>query len=264
MSVVNYALDYVKRFIPKEVLYFAYIRKPNNYGIKISLDKQIKDLVINKVMEDLKFMEGKEIKLQLEGNVRYKVFNVNDYERHTILVLTSPIVINRPVLDVEAITVFDSLNSGEPSGSMVNTFINRGLDLDIASKNYEVITDIERITNSTFLIKTDISYFVSGFIKLRIGYEKPDEFVKPKYYKDFAELILSYCKWDIYNRTIVDINEGIVYSGHEMGKIKELIESYMDEKDKYLELLDKWYKLMKYTQRDEIAKFINDYIGTRF
>ena len=82
-----------------------------------------------------------------------------------------------------------------------------------------------------------------GYLKVGVENNSNLENVQASYYPQVAKLIVLGLKRYIYNNTIIDLDVGQIYAGHELGRIKEIIDSYADAGEMYQEELIRWAKL---------------------
>lgn len=81
-------------------------------------------------------------------------------------------------------------------------------------------------------------------------------------WKHFAKLCTLATKAYIYNELIVELDMAEIVAGHELGKIKEIIEGYSDADELYEEFYnDKWRKIQFMSDEYRHNRFIKSLIG---
>lgn len=78
-------------------------------------------------------------------------------------------------------------------------------------------------------------------LQCRLEYDKEFTNLTPDAVIQLAELAVTACKAYIYNKLIIKLDMGAIHSGQEIGKIKEIIESYSDQNERYLVLREDFH-----------------------
>lgn len=98
------------------------------------------------------------------------------------------------------------------------------------------------VGDNTILIKDSIVQ--PSTMQLRVAVEQDIHLsnIQPPYFQAFYKLALSAVKAHIYNKLIIDQDTAFINSGGEMNKMRDIIESYADEEEKYEEQLELWFQ----------------------
>ena len=117
------------------------------------------------------------------------------------------------------------------------------LGLAINPNNVSQTAKLSVVGENKVLVEDYARNMNGGFLKLGVENNSNLENIQPSYYPQVAKLILLGLKRYIYNNTIIDVDVGEIYAGHEIGRIKEIIDSYADATEMYNEELIRWSKL---------------------
>jgi hypothetical protein len=64
--------------------------------------------------------------------------------------------------------------------------------------------------------------------------------ITPGGVKQFCKLVILATKAWIYNETVIDLDMGYLYKGMEVGRVREIIDSYADSAELYSEFLEEY------------------------
>jgi hypothetical protein len=86
----------------------------------------------------------------------------------------------------------------------------------------------------------------------------------PMYYAEFAELVFRAVKAYIYNNLIIDLDEGQIRAGASLGRIREIIDSYADADQMYMDYLNvDWKKVGMLADQELKRKILKLSLGAR-
>lgn len=249
INAVDHALRNIYSNIPMEILELAFDQK----GKRKSLDEAIIDEVIEgRVRPDVSAIAGqyKEIVLIPEwamttniypagGNVSpilpYAVYTIPPEAREHRL-LTAVLGIAVPYGATNALSMMSNglfggtnpgLNAGALGCQLMNAHTYQHLPTMptpiLLAGNQVRITPVEMSLISSF----------SWILKCRLEYDKDFTNLTPNAVIQLSELILTATKAWIYNQLTVRLEMGYVHSGQEIGRVKEIIDQYQDQSERY-------------------------------
>jgi len=263
MSAINYAISKIKSIgIPMQVLNLAFLKKPNIFGISTSIDSQIRDLVIEPiVLRDLNVVGGKQMSIDI--NSCYVDFYQNTFNTQNLVIkVPYQVTGNRKILEAVNLLLINDMKRFNMTSDALTFGISKKMDFNNSTYNAGTpITNLELIGPNTILVYDNVVNLGQAYLNVIIEYDKNGSDIKRRYWLDFYNLCLLATKAFIFNKLIVDMNAGMIYNGHELGKVTETIESYADAADQYEELLEtKWRKITFISDKNQMSAFVKGMI----
>lgn len=263
MNPISYSLDQISRAIPLDILEKTFIsipfgREPNEptYQTKsrlpVSLDERIRFEVIETwVKVDCDLVGGTEIEIPLE-RVERQIVDMFNYIYRVPKMMTNGRRIIRPLsIGFGEGAVLAGSNLAPSRGNALldaaSGLLNSSLPIPIVNS-----AQIHLIGENTILVNDNIALPMN--IYLRCWLENDDNFnhIQSTSYPAFAKMVVLAVKAHIYNKMAIPMDRGVIYAGNELGRFKEIIDSYSDCYEQYC------------TYRDEIWRktaIMNDYKG---
>lgn len=249
INAVTHALNNVYSNIPPEILDMAFDLK----GGRLSVDEAIVQRVIEgNVLPDISALAGQFKEIVLDPN--WAVHSSIDRKGNASMVSVPYAVYTIPpefrenrsivsVIDVSvpygASTSF-SMGIGATmsvgySGVGAGTFAQQAMNGMTGEGNMLLPTPIPLSGNQIKLTPMEFGMMstLSLVLRCRLEYDRDLTNLTPDAVLQFSELVLTATKQFIYNQLIVKIDQGAIMSGQEIGKVREIIESYMDAGDRY-------------------------------
>ncbi|MNY68424.1 hypothetical protein D3C86_2061840 [compost metagenome] len=86
--------------------------------------------------------------------------------------------------------------------------------------------------------------------------------IPPSFADPFTELVILATKAFIYNRAIIELDEGAIRGGASLGRIREIVDSYADANVMYKEhFRDKWRKAGVMANKDQYRRLLRYTVG---
>jgi len=258
MNVIRYGISLIKDRIPHEVLYLAFMKKADLAGIRrTTIDDQIRRLVIEPiVLRDLNVISGNEIHVDLancfQEHIQYDTINI-----YTVIKVPYELTGGREILQPLSITIPGGVNSSmggySTPAELAMTKVVSGVGGNTMGFH---TTDLELIGPNVILMFQYVFIPAIGYLRVMVEHDKNLSKIKPPFFKVVGELMLYATQGYIYNELIVKMDKGELYGGHELSRIKDIVESYADA----------WEKYDEYLKSDAAqALFINDTVAyTRY
>lgn len=249
LNAIDHALRNVYSNIPMEVLELAFDQKNK----RRSLDEAIiEEIIEGRVRPDVSSIAGqyKEIVMmpswatvaELQTNdanmvpiVPYAMYTVPPQAREHRLI-SSVISMSLPYGATNSLAMMSSGMSGGMTGGInagalgmqvmnANTFGNvPSLPTPILMAGNQIrVTPVEMAMIRSF----------SWILKCRLEYDKDFTNLTPNAVIQLSELIVTATKAWIYNKLTVKLEMGYVHSGQEVGRVKEIIDSYAEQAERY-------------------------------
>ncbi len=249
LNAVDHALRNVYNNIPMEILELAFDLK----GQRRSLDEAIIDEVIEgRVRPDVSAIAGqyKEIvmlpqwakvaELQIhDANmvpiVPYAIYTVPPQSREYRMI-SGVISMSLPYGATNSLAMMSSgmlegMTGGINAGSLACQALNANTYQNVPS----LPTPILMAGNQIRITPVEMSMIrsFSWILKCRLEYDKDFTNLTPNAIVQLSELILTATKAWIFNKLTVKLEMGYVHSGQEVGRVKEIIDGYSEQADRY-------------------------------
>lgn len=260
MNVIDRCLRDIRRHIPERILKAAFLEEPTIYARpSTSLDEEIRRRIIDEyLIPDISsFGQYQEVDI---GNCPSEPDPVNPYAR--IYYLTSQMTGGREILaaHIGVTPVVGSVYTTPPIGSYLDANYSgvsgatRKL-IDSNSPVPRISTPQVRVLGPNAISIQDPGMYVMTN-KVLVKYKLSNELneIKPDFYPTVAKLAVMACKQYIYNNIMMDIEQGKIMHGYEMGVFQDIVSNYSDSAQQYDDTLPQM-------QRELIH---NDDIGNQF
>jgi len=258
MSAIQYGISHIMRKIPAEVLHLAFLRKADYFSVKTSLEKQISDLVIrNVVLKDTNIVGGMTITISLEKcNLTYYEKNRTEHN----LVITVPFRVTNGKKILSPLSLVDDLGGSSRYNVSNNSLIsamNNKVNHDAHIGSGFATSNLELIAPNTILVYEECDYLTTGYLKVLVENNENLSNISPKSYINFGKLCVLAAKQFIYNKLVIDIDKGVLYGGHELSKITDIINSYESASEEYDTFLEeKWMKTLFANDKPAMSNFL--------
>ena len=258
MNAISYALSFISRQIPKEILRLAFVTQVSQMTrIPISVESRIKEIVIvNRVLDDVNIIGGTHITVPLDGLAQ-------EYIENNAVTIRIPKnrTQGRSILTVHSV----AFGSAAVAGLVSNPLVSAG---DYANAQQQMLNGMSSIPDVSQAQVTLITEGVvmiqgvnmmSGSMYLRCEIENDSNLnnIKRRSYLAFAELCALAVKSHIYVNAVIPMDIGYIEGGATMGKMGEIIDGYADAETEYLEFLrTKWAKVNKLNDFETVEQLV--------
>jgi hypothetical protein len=243
MNAVSYAVSTIKQRINREILNLAYL---TDYGQIETIESIIEGVIKRRPMVDSNLMSGTAMMVRLYEEY---VFFEDEYGNKTIQ-------LPKDILGGKSITAAHSIirqenftetyrytegtrDTGDILDAATLMYDNSSMPFTVVTANLSVIGD------KTIAIMDNIGCLDNLNLKLMVSNNAIMNNLDNRAKMTFMKLCTLAVKADIYNKTIIKIDEGELVQGHNLGRIKSIIESYSDADEQYYDYFeDKWRKVM--------------------
>lgn len=245
MDPINKALEEVENQIPPQVLRYAFVGADAAYRrIPVNLQSLIRDKVIgHRVIKDCDINGGVRDYIKLSGlpfkqtEQGYRIYHIPKSLTQGRTIINPLSVGNEHYIS----TVIDSsvTNRSGSIASIGSAIMNANtLSLPLHT------TDVRCVGENLILIEdiwTDLgpdSYLLAVF-----GNDHMMSNLPPRAWSLFEDLVVLATKAWIYNQCNIKMDSGVIEMGMEIGRFREVVDSYSDANQMYRELLDdRWQK----------------------
>jgi len=258
MGAISYGVSRIMREIPSEILHMAFLRKSTYFSVETSLEKQITDLVIKSVvLRDTNIVGGMTVTIQLE-KCSLTYYEKNPTQHNLVIKVPYLATNGKKILSPLSLVADTGGRSGyNSSDNAILSSLNNKMEHDAFIGEGIATSNLELIAPNTILVYDEVSMVVNGYIKVLIENNEKLSNLSPKSYLNFGELCVLAAKQYIYNKLVIDLDKGALYSGHELGKIADIINSYESATDEYNTFIkEKWMKTLFINDKPAMSSFI--------
>ena len=243
MDNTNYLLERIHLHIPEEILVIGF-NSYTNRGM-FSIDYAIKEqIVFGIVLKDCCLFSGKIKKIELQEDFvqrvsqqpsiipygAYSLYKIpEEYREHQPI--TYAIDISYPITDIYPYTTPIEGTSGSLQ-QLADNSISSYTGYGNAPKPLVTATppDIIKLTPPQM---THVNWLIACII----GYDQSFTNISPGLLQSLSKMCVEATKMWLYKNLIIKIDQGLLVGGKELGKFKDIIESYTDANEKYEEYL---------------------------
>lgn len=239
MNPIVKAIQDLKFKIPMELLQVAFQRDEwNHYYNNISLDEQIRIKVINpRVLFDCNMVGGQQVLISLEG-----LAPLSATQNMIVYRIPAERVGNRSIVSVLSIsytphdTMFGTMGelTAFASPLSMNSVANVTQRISDSVSLAPVVSNaqVELIGHNTIAIHEN-RITSTYFLRCLVENEENLNNIKPRTFYNISKLVELAVKSYIYNKLIVRIDQAYLQGGQELGRIKEIVDSYSDSEELY-------------------------------
>lgn len=268
MNAIRYALDQLKRRVPKGILEEVF--RPKDYLYQQSLyniDHLIETQVIrSRVLVDCDIVGGTEVIISLDG-----------MEVTRLDPITSVIRIPKHLTNGRTITSALSIGYGNASmlalpgltGSFKPCSVTPLLQAGQAMLDQHMpipvsgTARVQLIAENTIMVRDPTTALGAvSFLRCILANDDNLSHIQVRSYLHFAKLCELAVKSHIYNEYALIIDRAFIAGGYEIGKFKEFVESYSDSEELYQQYLnEKWAKVAFMNDSETHQRFLTRIIG---
>lgn len=258
-SAIQKAISEIKFQIPIEILQIAFTENSQHLNQMISLDDRILSSIIRpRVMVDANLVGGIETRISLNdcnisamNNREFVVDIPKSLTSHRSIVSVLSLVSN---VVYQQSTAYSEMPAG--LSSAMNMMNNLGTENVVQTARLEIIGD------GIVLVQDPTIHLVNGVLRCIVENGKNMENLNPRSYLAFSKLCILATKSYIYNSLLIKIDKGYIYGGHELGVIKDVIDSYNGAEELYQEYLNTTFRKVAFiNDSDKMSRYITSMIS---
>lgn len=286
MTPILYALNRIKREIPPQILSTFFT--PRHYGQNrrdAFMPGNIENLIIEKVINgivrpDCDVAGVLETTIPLSG-INPEVVDTDKYLLHIPKSHTNGREITSAIAliyyGVNSVltnggVVAQGLSAPYTTGSSTNTTYNlmQSTTLNpvrtLANTNQPMTatetTNVEIVDGNTVLVRDFLYPNQNSYLRCILSHDREFSSLPPAAWNNFGKLCVYACKMYIYNYYIIDIDSAELSGGSELGKFKDIVESYSEAAELYNEFYnDVWRKVQFMADGTRYSNYIKSMIG---
>lgn len=275
-SAISKAVQEIKYRIPHEVLQRVFLEPVNGWRpvISMTLESQIENLVIRpRVLVDLNLVSGQEVMVPLAG---LEMPQPQPYQ--TVIHVPKSRTNGRRINSVRNVSFFNMSAMGGIYGATAgfNGGLT-GLNLEDSTTavavtaglmaSYDKIPQtstakVSLIAENTVLVNDAMIIPSSSFLRCILENDENLSSLPLRSYMAFCQLVEYAVKAFIHNRMVVAMGERELFYGQELGRFKEIVDSYADANQNYLDYLrEKMQAIMLMSDEASYSRLIKMVVG---
>lgn len=268
MNPIQKAIKDVKFKIPPAILQAAFVQR--EFGMRnvaVNVDTLLRDRVINaRVLDDCNLVGGQQVVIPLI-TVRPEYLDPQTIVYKVPMALTQ----GRSITRVLSMSV--GAGSAAAMGMLNNTggygysFIEDAADLVHASNSPIPMVSsayLRLIAENTVLVTEQIALPSNVSLRCMLEYDDDLSQLKPTSYNRFSRLVELATKAYIYNEMIIPMGQGQLSGGMELGRIREVVDSYADANELYETYLNgEWRKVALLDDATSRERHLRMHAGAR-
>ena len=259
MGAVEYSLSYILETVDETVLELALREKHRTINNIITLEEKIRtQIIISKVLRDVKLLSGIRKSIPLDKCRLKQMEDTFDY----VIEVPNTVLSGRDIVSASTITLSGPNTKNVTSGNGILDAGSRILDSYASSPVIEV-SRLELIGKNIILATVEgyEPHLTSGYLECNLASGNNMSHIHPRSYRDFAKLCRKAAQSVIYTKLYSKLDEGYVKGGHNISRIKDIVDSFSDAEEQYDELLDGWEKIERLNNRKFNSEFIALQLG---
>jgi hypothetical protein len=276
MNPIAKAIQDVKYTIPKAILEKVFIDGSRYWRPTIanSLEAQIENVVIRpRVMVDCNLVGGLEALIPLNG-----LAFETPYEYTTVVYVPKTRTQGRRINSVRNVTFFNAMAVGGLYGGIAGltgnvagiNAIDNSAAVSVAASvmsSYDKIpqtstSNVRLIAENTILINAGVMVPTNSFLRCVLENDENLSNLPLRSYRFFSKLVEFAVKAYIYNEMIITMDRGELFFGQELGRFKEIIDSYADANENYQTFLrEKMQQTFLMSDEASYSRFIKMMVG---
>lgn len=267
MNIISKALNEVSYRIPKEILMEVFTNKTIHWRDKpISIEDQITNKVIRpRVLIDCNLVGGTEAFIPLENLEAEIIDGFTSVYRVPKDKTQGRSIMS--VLSVSFTTQSIASAAGALSGIKPGTVTDPSLAGMAMMDSFSSIpiTSTARVSligENTIMIRDTAPIACYGYIRCILGNDENLTNMQMRTIPDFCRLVELAVKSYIYNEMIIKIGMAQLSGGQDLGKFKEIIESYSDSEEMYTDFLRTvWAKISFFNDAQSVTRHLKLLVG---
>lgn len=274
MSAVDAALRTIHYSIPPEILkrVFSTVFEPQNRGFYLTesaIRAAIQTHVIDgRVRPDCDTMNVTQVDIPLAGIVpqiappRSAIFKIpKDATGGRIITSVSALIYSTNFNSVSNLGYSLGGNSWLTGQTPMQAMARRSME-SMAPIPESETPYVSIIGENVIAVEGYLPRVHSAWLRCHVGNDTHFSTLPQPYWLSFAELCLRACKAFIYNFYVIEMDEGVLSGGRELGAFKEIIQEYRDANELYTEYLNTtWRKQTFLADPKRKARNIRSMLG---
>lgn len=259
MNAIQNAIKDIKYSIPIEILQLAFTETDNRLNNFISLDERILASIIRpRVIIDTNIVGGIEARIDLNRCVISGMTN-REFIVEVPKILTNGSSI-MSVLGIVSNVVYSQSTSFSETPAATSSAMN--MMNNLGTENVVQTSRLELISDNTILVSDPTIHLINGVLRAVIENSANMSNLNPRSFNAFSKLCILAVKAYVYNIMLVKMDKAVIYGGHELGVVKEIIDGYSDAEEQYQEYLNTTFRKVQFVNdSDKMSRYVTSMIS---
>lgn len=260
MNAISKAIDHCRFTIPAEILQAIFIRRQQQWrSTPTTIDKQILAEVIRpRVFVDANLVGATEMYVPLET---VPIERVNSYT--TIYHIDKLLTQGRSIMSVLNITFADptvgSSLATNATGCQSTQLLATAQGLMDSQGTIPVTSTahVQLVGENTVMVRDTVLLPANVYLRCLVAHDETMSHLQIRAYRAFYKLVELAVKSYIYNTYAITMDIGELYGGQNIGRFKEIVDSYSDSEEMYQTYLHEVFaKVSLMNDGESMGRFI--------
>lgn len=266
MNAISMAVNHVKHTIPREILETVFINRNSSLRqTPITVDAHIINEVIRaRVLPELNLTSGAEIFVPLQGIAPERV---NMYT--SVYKIPKSRTGGRSITSALNVTFSDptaTSNAGVATGCMSTEMLTTGQAMIDAMGTIPITSTahVQLVGENTIMVRDTIMLPANIYLRCIVENDSNLSHLQIRSYRAFFKLVEFATKAFIYNTHIIPMDIGELYGGQNLGRFKEVVDSYSDSEELYqTHMTEVMAKVMMMNDEEQYTRHLKMLTGGR-
>ena len=263
MNAVDDAIRNLKYNIPIELLEMSFLNYADVNHRHISLDEKIRStIIVGRVIRDCSQTEGVMVNIEVDS------CNVSLIARGEYIIdVPKKLTQGRTIVDPLSLTTnafYTNIAGSSTASSSIASYTNKMYN-NVTSQNFQQTARLELIGDNVVYVYDPTIIINRSFLRCLVEYDENLTNLHPKVLPVFNRLVVLATQSYIYNKMRINLDKGYIHAGYELSVIRDIVDSYSDAENMYLEFLRINFAVGAYTtQREKLARYVRSLVGNNF
>jgi hypothetical protein len=266
MNPIAMALNHIKFTIPREILDTVFIER-NRFlrQVPMTVDAHITNEVIRaRILPELNLVGGAEIFVALQGIMPERI---NQYT--SVYKIPKSRTGGRSIISVLNVTFSDptaTSNYGTATGCQSTEMLTTAQAMVDAMGTIPITSTshVQLVGENTVMVRDTVLLPANIYLRCVVENDSNLSHLQARSYPAFFKLVEFAVKAFIYNNHIIQMDVGELYGGHNLGRFKEVVDSYSDAEEMYqTHMREVMAKVMMMNDTESITRHIRMLVGGR-
>lgn len=259
MNAIQNAIKDIKFTIPIEVLQVAFTEVDNRLNNFISLDERILASIIRpRVIIDTNIVGGIEARIDLNR------CNISSMTNREFIVEVPKTLTNgtsiMSVLGIVSNVVYSQTTAYSSTTPLESAAIN--MMNNLGTENVVQTSRLELISDNIVLVADPTIHLMNGVLRAVLENSANMSNLNPRSFNAFSKLCILAVKAYVYNIMVIKMDKAAIWNGHELGSIKDVIDSYSDAEEQYQEYLTTIFRKVQFVNdSDKMSRYVSSMIS---
>ena len=253
---IETAIRYIGETIDEEVLELAVREKNPVLNRTFTLAEKIRtQVILGIVIKDVEILSAITRKIPLR---KCNITKFSNYNRDYLIEIPSKLISGKKIIDSIAITYpglcGSTVGSSNPAISAMSGMIDAYTDAPTID-----VDRLEPIGDNVVILTPNeaLNDVASGILECTLTSNSDMGHISPRSYRTFSKLCALAMKRYIYNKVYVKLDEGYIKGGHNISRVKDIVDGYSGAIEEYDEAVTNWEKIERLNNK----KFNSEFIG---